>query len=72
MILAVSIVLWFLASYPAGGERVAGLEARLAEVSGAGQDVEVVRIRNEIAAVSLRESFAGRVGRFLEPAIRPR
>ncbi len=73
VILAVSIVLWFLASYPKTAE-VKPLEKRLEAVErGAAnaQGAEVVQLRNEIAGVSLRDSFAGRAGRLIEPAIAP-
>jgi ferrous iron transport protein B len=73
VILAVSIVLWFLASYPKTAE-VKPLEKRLEAVErGAAnaQRAEVVQLRNEIAGVSLRDSFAGRAGRLIEPAIAP-
>ena len=46
VILSISIVLWFLSSYP-----------RLPDTAGAGEQ--------------LRQSYAGRLGRFIEPAIKP-
>jgi len=74
VILAVSIVLWFLASYPKNPE-VKPLEKRLETVErGAptkAQRAEAAQIQNEIAGVSLRDSFAGRAGRLIEPAIAP-
>jgi len=74
VILAVSIVLWFLASYPKNAE-VKPLEKRLEAVErGAptkAQRAEAAQIQNEIAGVSLRDSFAGRAGRLIEPAIAP-
>ncbi|HXF58266.1 MAG TPA: ferrous iron transport protein B, partial [Candidatus Saccharimonadales bacterium] len=84
VILAVSIVLWFLASYPKNAE-VKPLEKRLqtveTSVSSAAargdrdgvkalQD-EAAQIQNEISGVSLRDSFAGRAGRLIEPVIAP-
>src|SRR3989454_1712469 len=84
VILAVSIVLWFLASYPKNAE-VKPLEKRLqtleqsmksdaargvrAEVTA--KRAEAAQVQNEIAGVSLRDSFAGRAGRLIEPAIAP-
>jgi len=74
VILAVSIVLWFLASYPKNAE-VKPLEKRLETVERAAptkeQRAEAAQIQNEIAGVSLRDSFAGRAGRLIEPAIAP-
>jgi ferrous iron transport protein B len=75
VILAVSIVLWFLASYPKTAE-VKPLEKRLEAVQrGAGtpaaRKAEAAQLQNEIAGVSLRDSFAGRAGRLIEPAIAP-
>jgi ferrous iron transport protein B len=84
VILAVSIVLWFLASYPKNAE-VKPLEKRLQTVETAvssaaargdrGQ-VQVLQeqagqIQNEISGLSLRDSFAGRAGRLIEPVIAP-
>jgi len=74
VILAVSIVLWFLASYPKNAE-VKPLEKRLEAVEHAAptkaRNVEAAQIQNQIAGVSLRDSFAGRAGRLIEPAIAP-
>lgn len=71
VILAVSVVLWFLASYPKGGAEVRALQsAQLAAVS-AGNSQEASRLDHQIAGASLRNSFAGRAGRLLEPAIEP-
>jgi ferrous iron transport protein B len=71
VILAVSVVLWFLASYPSGGPEVGALEGRLAAAEVA-EDAELVdALRADIAGLSLRNSFAGRAGRLLEPVIEP-
>ncbi len=71
VILAVSVVLWFLASHPGPGPAGAELERRIAAAESAGQDAEASRLRNDLAGLGLRDSFAGRAGRFLEPAIEP-
>jgi ferrous iron transport protein B len=72
VILAVSVVLWFLATYPRGGSDVAGVEARLASARAAGANEQVIgSLERELAGTSLRNSFAGRVGRALEPVIEP-
>ena len=84
VILAVSIVLWFLASYPKNAD-VKPLERQLQKVEqsaaqakarGSGAEAaanraEAIHLENEIAGVSLRDSFAGRAGRLIEPAIAP-
>jgi ferrous iron transport protein B len=70
VILAVSIVLWFLASYPKSPAAPA-LGARIAAAEQRGDAVAAARLHNDLAAVSLRHSFAGRIGQAIEPAIRP-
>jgi ferrous iron transport protein B len=71
VILSVSVVLWFLASYPKGGEEVRALEERLAAAELAGNETAAAALRNDIAGATLRGSFAGRAGRLLEPVIEP-
>jgi ferrous iron transport protein B len=71
VILAVSIVLWFLASYPSGGPEIVALENRLSAAELAGDEALMDSLRAEIAGTSLRNSFAGRAGRLLEPLIAP-
>ena len=84
VILAVSIVLWFLASYPKNAEvkplekRLQTLEQSMKSDAAKGSRAEVTakraeaaQVQNEIAGVSLRDSFAGRAGRLIEPAIAP-
>jgi Fe2+ transport system protein B len=71
VILAVSVVLWFLASYPAPGPELDHLHERLDAVALAGDEQEADAVRREISGATLRNSFAGRAGRFLEPAIEP-
>jgi ferrous iron transport protein B len=71
VILAVSIVLWFLASYPRGGPEVRQLETRIAAAQAAGQDAEATRLEEARGGTALRHSFAGRIGHALEPLIQP-
>jgi ferrous iron transport protein B len=71
VILAISVVLWFLASYPRGGEEQQRLETRIAAAEQAGDAAGAAALQNELAGVSLRNSFAGRAGRLLEPVIAP-
>jgi ferrous iron transport protein B len=79
VIVAISIVLWFLATFPGGHPETRALEQRLeravaaAEVApaGAAVDAEAAALRAEIAGSQLRHSFAGQAGRLIEPVIAP-
>jgi ferrous iron transport protein B len=71
VILAVSVVLWFLASYPRGGPETRALEIRIAAAEAAGDAAGARTLEGQLAGLSLRSSFAGRIGRLLEPAIEP-
>jgi ferrous iron transport protein B len=71
VILAVSIVLWFLASYPRGGAGERGLDRRIAAAATAGNPSEAARLEKTRPGVVLEGSFAGRVGHMIEPAIEP-
>ncbi len=71
VILAVSIVLWFLATYPGAGKLGQELEGRIAVAEQVGDAAGAEQLRNELAGINLRESFAGRSGRLLEPLIEP-
>jgi len=71
VILAVSIVLWFLASYPRGSDEVKQLEARAATAEAAGDQEAARALHQEVSGAALEHSFAGQVGRFIEPAIAP-
>lgn len=70
VILAVSIVLWFLASYP-HSPHAADYGARIAAAQQHGDAATASRLQNDLAAMSLDHSFAGRIGHAIEPAIRP-
>jgi ferrous iron transport protein B len=71
VILAVTVVLWFLASYPRGGAQTHALRVQLATAQQAGDVTSVSRLDKELAGAVLRGSFAGRVGAMIEPLIRP-
>jgi ferrous iron transport protein B len=71
VILAVSVVLWFLASYPRGGHQEAALQSRIPAAEAAGDVTAARGLQHELAGVTLENSFAGRTGRFIEPAIAP-
>ena len=71
VILAITVVLWFLASYPKGGEAVRALEAERTQVAATADSAQLQALDNRIASASLEHSFAGRTGRLIEPAIQP-
>ncbi len=71
VILAVSIILWFLASYPGSGEQGREVQQRIDAAVQAGDVATADMLRNELAGLNLRDSFAGRGGRLLEPVIQP-
>jgi ferrous iron transport protein B len=71
VILAVSIVLWFLASYPRGSADERALDAQVRTQQAAGHAAQAQALENERPGLVLRNSFAGRVGHVLEPAITP-
>jgi ferrous iron transport protein B len=69
IILAISIVLWFLASY-GPGEEFNNAEQIVTE-KFASEDLTEEELQNEIASQKLEYSFIGLTGRAIEPAIRP-
>lgn len=71
VILAITVVLWFLASYPKGGDAVRALEAERTHVVATGDTLQAQALDRRIASASLEHSFAGRTGRLIEPAIQP-
>ncbi len=70
VILAITVVLWFLASYPHGGD-TGTLEAQRTAALARGDAQQASLLDRRISGIELENSFAGRVGRFLEPAIAP-
>ena len=83
VILGINILLWFLATYPQSAQietDFAGTRAGLLASPGSGatpQDAAVMKklalekLNKEEAGAKLRHSFAGRLGRLIEPVIRP-
>jgi len=84
LILAVSVLVWAALYFPHNAEEVEAplrpqqqrLQAQLATLapdSLQGEDIrrELVRIDNEIAGAYQRQSLLGRLGRVIEPAVRP-
>jgi ferrous iron transport protein B len=69
VIMAISIVLWVLASYGPGDKLVNARENVLAESPNLRLTEE--GLENRIAAYKLENSYAGVIGKALEPAIKP-
>jgi ferrous iron transport protein B len=69
IILAISLVLWFLASYGPGNQMETA--ARLAEKEAVERNWDDDRTQNYIAAKQIEASYAGHMGKAIEPAIEP-
>jgi ferrous iron transport protein B len=69
VIMAISIVLWVLASYGPGDKLSNARETVLAEVKD--QPMSEQSLEDKIAAYKLENSYAGVIGKALEPAIKP-
>ncbi|MCK8494117.1 ferrous iron transport protein B [Spirosoma sp. RP8] len=67
VILAISIVLWVLASYGPGDSMQRAEE----QVRQQSQPLAADELANRIASERLEASYAGRFGHFIEPVIRP-
>lgn len=68
VIIAISIILWVLASY-GPGERFSQAEEIVRSELPANTSEEEIEVA--ISAFQLEHSYAGRFGKFIEPAIRP-
>ena len=69
IIFCLSVILWAMTYYPQlSPERMAAIEQGMHRELGIATSVE---IDSEIASEQLRHSIAGRIGRAMEPAIRP-
>ena len=69
IILAISIILWFLASY-GPGEQFNNAE-EIVKTEFISQNISDVEMQNKIASHKLEHSFIGILGRGIEPVIRP-
>ena len=69
VILAISVILWVLASYGPGTDMLRAREVVEARYETLPADPQV--IDNEVAAYKLEHSYAGILGKWMEPAIRP-
>jgi len=78
VILGINILLWFLATYPRSSELQQKFDQRHAQLKQAASnpptpaETETLkRLDQEEAGEKLRQSFAGRLGRAIEPALKP-
>jgi len=78
VILGISILLWFLATYPKNVEQRRAFAAQRTAVQAAAPakaptevDAQLAAIDKEEAGAVLRHSYAGRLGHWIEPLIRP-
>ncbi|MCC9136380.1 ferrous iron transport protein B [Pontibacter silvestris] len=69
VIVAISIVLWVLASYGPGNNFEVAEQQAIAEANAKGLTEE--QTENKIASYQLEASYAGIVGRTIEPVIKP-
>ncbi|MBK9108451.1 MAG: ferrous iron transporter B [Saprospiraceae bacterium] len=69
IILIISVVLWFLASFSWSGE-LQQVETDLRE-KGRLEQLDPIQLENEIDATKLEHSFAGKIGKFIEPVFEP-
>ena len=69
VIIAISVLLWVLASY-GPGQKQAAAEAQVRQRASA-QGWAAPEISRQVASVRLENSYAGSFGRALEPVIRP-
>jgi len=78
VILGISILLWFLATYPRDAELARSFAAQRQSIQSTSQtmsqpvlDAKLLDLDKAEAGANLRQSYAGRLGRIIEPAIRP-
>jgi len=69
VIIAISIILWVLSSY-GPGERFAKLQEQETELKKSGENIPE-EIENQVQSQKLEASYAGLMGKWMEPAIRP-
>lgn len=68
IILAISIILWVLASYGPGNFNNA---ETIVTQNYASQNLSEEELGNQIESYKLEHSYIGRIGHFIEPAVRP-
>jgi ferrous iron transport protein B len=70
VIIAISIVLWVLATY-GPSERFEAIEAKYAAIEAQKDSVQIATLERDKSAEKLENSYAGILGHMIEPAIRP-
>jgi ferrous iron transport protein B len=71
VILGINILLWFFATYPRSGATAQTFAEQRAAAVAAGDSGRVSALEAGQAGAQLRGSFAGRLGRLIEPVIKP-
>jgi ferrous iron transport protein B len=74
VILAASVVLWFLGAYPQNAGLTESLEQEIAEQQAIGSVAALEKVREleaDAAAIQIESSYIGRAGQFIEPVIEP-
>jgi len=75
IIFTLSILLWFLVSYPRDQAQVAEFnqmkQTVAAAYSGPVLDEKLADLKSAFQSVQIRESYAGQLGHWIEPVIRP-
>jgi ferrous iron transport protein B len=70
VIITISIILWVLSSF-APGNRFDEIEKKYAVIPSSAFPLSDVELENQMQAEKLEASYAGIVGKFIEPAIKP-
>ena len=70
IILAISIILWFMASFGPGENFDKASEIVNSEVDGSTKMNPIV-LENKVASYKLEHSYIGKLGKLIEPAIKP-
>jgi len=70
IIVAISVVLWFLASYGPKAN-MAAVDTKYEQLAATNPSADQQQLQIDEQSEKLRESYAGRIGRFIEPAIAP-
>lgn len=71
VILACSVVLWALLYFPRTSPEVESLQAQVAALPEDADEEARAALESEVAGARLRNSFGGRLGHAIEPAIEP-
>ncbi len=77
VILFISLILWALATFPRSGEPVeaARMQTQVEQMQQQGDEAGAAELQGQVdeivARSQLENSFAGRLGRFIEPVLKP-